>query len=104
MDYFNKIQKLLSMQELSKRRLEQLELEVDMDKKLIKNYKKCPQITFNFVMAMRRLNRNYSSDVYDSSIFDYPDKIKNNLDIADSLYLEYFTNPTCENLSKFLEK
>ena len=55
-------------------------------------------------MAMRRLNRNYSSDVYDSSIFDYPDKIKNNLDIADSLYLEYFTNPTCENLSKFLEK
>ena len=99
MDYLSKLFKL---QDLAQKRLEQLNLESEMDNKLFKTYKECPETTFKFIMSLRNLNRQFSSEIYSSSIFDYHDKIIKNINFTDSLYLLYFTNPTCENISKLL--
>jgi len=93
MDYFFKLQNL------SQKRLKQLEIESEFDKQLLQTYNNCPDITFKFVMSLRTLNRQFSSDIYSSSIFDYHDKIIKNINITDSLYL---THPTCDNLSKLI--
>jgi hypothetical protein len=54
-------------------------------------------------MNMRKLNRKYSSEIYNSSMIDYASKIEQNLNMADKIYNFYhFNNPQniCENISK----
>ena len=102
-DYITKIQKLFQTQELFQRRLSQLKMEESIDQNLTTQYNKCPHEIFKFLMNMRKLNRKYSSEIYNSSIFDYPSKIEQNLNIADKMYNFYdFNNPQniCENISK----
>jgi hypothetical protein len=94
MDYFFKLQNL------SQTRLKQLELESHFDKQLLQTYRQCPEITFKFVMSLRTLNRQFSSELYSSSIFEYHDKIIKNISLTDSLYL---TDPPCDNLSKLID-
>ena len=102
-DYITKIQKLFQTQELFQRRLSQLKMEESIDHNLTTQYNKCPHEIFIFLMNMRKLNRKYSSEIYNSSMFDYASKIEENLNIADKMYNFYdFNNPQniCENISK----
>jgi hypothetical protein len=106
MDYFTKIQKLFQTYELCKRRVSQLQLENTIDENINTNYNKCPELAFLFIMKMRKINRIYSSDIYNSSILDYPDKVEKNLNKADELYKMYdFTKPenTCKNIETILK-
>jgi hypothetical protein len=106
MDYFTKLQKLFQTDELCKRRIAQIELENRIDTNLNINYHKCPEISFEFIMAMRQMNRRYSLGVYNSPMIDYPEKVAQGLDEADKIYNMYdFTKPenTCENIEKILK-
>lgn len=101
------MQKLLHTHELCKRRASQLQLEEIMDLHLRVNYVKCPKLIFEFIMAMKKTNRKYSSEIYNASILEYAEKVEKSLDIVDKLYSQYdFKTPknTCENIAKILQK
>lgn len=102
-DYISKIQKIFQTQELFQRRISQLKMEESIDQNLTTQYNKCPHEIFKFLMTMRKLNRKYSYEIYNSSIIDYPSKIEQNLNISDKIYNFYdFRNPQniCENISQ----
>ena len=106
MDYFEKVRKLLKIQDLSKRRIEQLEKERIFDEYLNESYKKCPSLVFQYLMKSRELNRKYSRETYIVSVFDYPEKVEKNLDIVDKTYQKYFNDcpvKICEQLPNLLE-
>lgn len=101
MDYFTK---LFKIKELSERRTLQLRLEEQMDNNLSETYKDCPETTLKFLLTIRKLNRLNSSELYNSTILEYPNYINKNLDLTEQLYHNYnLTNPTCNNLNNFLK-
>jgi hypothetical protein len=108
MDY---IKKLFNIQELGERRLEQLEKEQNLDKNLLTAYQHCPNLVFNYLMKTRELNRKFSREIYNSSIFEYSDKLSKNLDIIDSAYTKYrighYTNcpdKICQQLPELIKE
>jgi hypothetical protein len=106
MDYFTKLQKLFQTEELCKRRTFQIELENKLDINLKVNQHKCPEISFEFIMAMRKMNRQYSLEIYNSPMIDYAENVSKSLDKADEIYKMYdFTKPedTCKNIEKILK-
>ena len=106
MDYFTKLQKLFQTEELCKRRILQIDLENKLDINLRVNQHKCPEVSFEFIMAMRKMNRTYSLQIYNSPMIDYCENVSNSLDKADEVYKMYdFSRPenTCENIAKILK-
>lgn len=95
MDYLN----------ITTKRLKQLENEKNLDYLLLYSYQHCPTTVFQYFIKSRELNRKCSIDIYTSSLFRYPDKIKNNLEIVDRLYQKYNTNcplKLCNNLQSLI--
>lgn len=86
MDY---IKKLLNVQELGKRRLEQLEKERNLDNCLTEAYRQCPSLVFQYLMKTRDVNRKYAKETYSATVFEYPDKAIQNLDMVDKMYAKY---------------
>ena len=107
MNYFEKIRKLINVQELSQRRIDQLEKESKLDKTLVKAHKECPDLILRYLLKTRELNRKYAIDTYSTSVWDYPEKAENTLDMVDNLYTQYFSEcpqKICLHLPELLEK
>lgn len=102
MDYFEKIKKLFQVQELSEKRISQLEKEEKIDLQLKNNFKDCPDIVFEYLLALRKLNRKHAIDMYQSHILDYPKKAEDNLNNI-NIYFSY-NHDTCYNLSQIIAK
>jgi hypothetical protein len=95
MDYFT---------QLAQRRTLQLRLEETTDSRLENNYKDCPETVLKFLLAIRKMNRIQSYELYNSGILEYNKVITNTLNRNDYLYNQYnLTNPTCQNISIFLD-
>lgn len=97
MDYLN----------LTTKRLKQLENEKNLDYLLLYSYQHCPTTVFEYFLKSRELNRTFALDIYTSSLFRYPDKIKNNLEIVDRLYQKHYTNcprKLCNNLQSLINE
>lgn len=95
MDYLN----------LTTKRLKQLENEKTLDYLLLYSYNYCPTTVFQYFLKSRELNRKCAQDIYTSSLFSYPEKIKNNLEIVDRLYQKYYTDcphKLCDNLQSLI--
>lgn len=98
MDYF------FNFRHLSTRRTLQLRLEETTDTLLETTYKECPETALKFLLAMRKINRIHSYELYNSGITEYNNVITNTLNRNDYLYNQYnLTNPTCQNISNFVE-
>ena len=97
MDYLN----------LTTKRLKQLETEKHLDHLLLHSYRHCPTTVLQYFLKSRELNRKYAKDIYTSSFFSYPEKIRNNLDIVDRLYEKYYTDcphKLCNNLQSLISE
>lgn len=70
---------------LSNTRIQQLEHESKIDKKLTECNFSCPEETLLYLLNMRKLNRSLSSEVYNSSFYSYPSKIASNLKTVDDI-------------------
>ena len=102
-----KVRKLLNVQELGQRRLEQMEREKDLDGCLQEAYGKCPGLVFQYLMKTRELNRKYAKETYSSTVFEYPEKTEKNLDIIDKMYAKYSVDcprKICNQLPEILEE
>jgi len=95
MDYFT---------QLAQRRTLQLRVEETTDSRLENTYKDCPETVLKFLLAIRKMNRIQSYELYNSGILEYNKVITNTLNQNDYLYNQYnLTNPTCQNISNFLD-
>lgn len=104
MDY---IKRIFNIQELGRRRLEQLDKEQNLDSCLKVAYKECPALVFQYVLKTRELNRKYSREIYSSTIFEYSDKAEKNLDIIDGMYAKYSIDcprKICKQLPELLKE
>ena len=92
--------------DLLSRRVTQLEKEEAIDACLKANFSRCPQPIFEYVMKTRELSRKYSKDMYTSSIFDYLEKAKINMNLVDTMYSRYSNceKNMCEQLPTILKE
>jgi len=93
MSYFEKIRKLLNIQDLTTRRLEQLEKEQKFDRCLESAHKDCPVLIAQYLLKTREINRKYAKETYTTSVLEYPEKAAQNLDVIDKMYEKY--TPEC---------
>ena len=107
MNYFDKIRKLLNVQELGKRRLEQMEKEKKLDSYLQEANNECPDLVFQYLMKTREINRKYAKETYSATVFEYPDKAIQNLDMVDKMYSKYSIDcprKICSQLPELLKE
>lgn len=107
MDYFEKVKKLLSVQELSQRRLKQIEKEQKFDLCLKDSYMQCPTLVFQYLLKTRELNRKYAQETYSATVLEYPEKAEKNLSIIDKMYQKYSTEcpkKICQQLPELLKE
>lgn len=100
MNYFKK---LLNIQELSQRRVDQIEKEEKFDNCLKESYEHCPALVLQYLFKTREINRKYSKETYKASVFEYPDKAEKNLDIIDKMHSAECSGKICKQLSDILK-
>lgn len=104
MEYFEKLRKLFNVQELAQKRIEQLQREREIDKKLKASYSSCPDLTFLYVMKLRDLNRQLAQETYTVPGVDYPEKAEKNMAIIDSVSPPLDTPDLCQCLGTYISK
>ena len=90
-------------------RIEQLKKEEIIDKKLNDSCSKtCPDILLSYLLTYRLINRNFSDKFKNSSIFNYPTLILENLTYCDNhlIDMEKVINScnSCDKLKEVIEK
>jgi|688.fasta_scaffold1338514_2 hypothetical protein len=101
MEYFKTI---FDLENLTIKRLKQIEFEEKIDKMLIQTNKICPEATLNFIFYLRRINRILSTDIYRSSLLSYSDKAQQSINQINEIYDKYYNDCPkimCRNMSDF---
>jgi hypothetical protein len=95
MDFFDKF---FGYKELSDKRINQIRMEKNIDYQLDKMYSSCPEIIFNYLTNIRRLNREMFVKTYSVSIFKFSEKTIENMDVMDNIYSQIDLKNVCETL------
>lgn len=90
MDYCKKITTLFELENLSKMRIEQLEREEKIDRKLEECSQTCPVQVLRYYVNSRVVNRWYAKQIHNSSILDYPKHIKRAYDDIRSVQKQFW--------------
>lgn len=101
------LKKLFNFQSLTEQRISQLKKEEKLDVVIEKSKTTCPDLTFQFLLKNRELNRKLSLDMYNTKLADYPTKVKTNLDLGDEFLDQYMTECPqnfCKNLPAIIAR
>lgn len=103
MEYYRKLEILLTMKNHLQKRQQHIRQERKVDEMLHYSAQKCPKLVLQFLFKERKIRRYLATKTYNSTILEYPDRIKYNLDIADALYGKH-TEFTCKMLPEVMSK
>lgn len=77
--------KIFNYTNLSERRQKQLNNEKNIDEQLWSSFKKCPTVTFEYVMKSREFNRDNFKRIYNSSMYNTPSLYSDHMNDIDSI-------------------
>lgn len=70
---------LSTLKKMKEKRYKQHLHEEQLDKELIKLKSKCPEVLIDYLFGLRIHNRQRAKELYESELFEYPNKLEKNI-------------------------